>query len=489
VWCSMAQQQHPNQQQPPAQRPTTLPPLPPRPRDQPQPHARVPRQQQQQQQYLQQQHARPQQQQQRPSSGHASSSSQWGWWRQAGQRALLGLDLVRLPLLQQHAAATAQRSGAPDASSSEAILQRLCVLPQHQQQHVASSRGSNGSSTAARAECWRQLLSLSAAASRQQMVPSSWGPPGQPQQVLWQLQQQQQRPHALASSGGQRAAVGRLSPAVGGLPTAAAQCDLQPEQQQDRADVGGSQSAGRNDATEAATNSGPKPPKRTWQPKMAPDEPNWDKVGSEAAANARLAHKAQCLLPARSPPPPTHTHTHWPHLTRVLHPHPQAAFAGIQARLAEAAAKGSGKLPRSLPEHSTATFAMLMLLHSAGWPNHLLWERWQAAHPPGSLTMFVHMKVGNAGGGGGGGVCVWCGVFGGGAGLLLRNKALWCCWPAPRHSPRHTTIPSTLLLLCCARLLCARVPPPVWRESRPGHAWPRADWALQAQGVCGQPVG
>lgn len=54
--------------------------------------------------------------------------------------------------------------------------------------------------------------------------------------------------------------------------------------------------------------------------------------------------------------------------------------------------KGS-KWPRTLPEHSTATFAQLMLLHQAGWPNHLMWEHWQDAHAPGSLTMFVHMKV------------------------------------------------------------------------------------------------
>jgi hypothetical protein len=54
--------------------------------------------------------------------------------------------------------------------------------------------------------------------------------------------------------------------------------------------------------------------------------------------------------------------------------------------------KGS-QWPRTLPEHSSCTFAQLMLLHGAGWPNHLLWEHWQAAHPPGSLGMFVHMKV------------------------------------------------------------------------------------------------
>jgi hypothetical protein len=57
--------------------------------------------------------------------------------------------------------------------------------------------------------------------------------------------------------------------------------------------------------------------------------------------------------------------------------------------------------PRSLPEHSTATFAQLMLLHSAGWPNHKLWQAWQAAHPPGTLALFAHMKVSQRAWGGG----------------------------------------------------------------------------------------
>lgn len=69
----------------------------------------------------------------------------------------------------------------------------------------------------------------------------------------------------------------------------------------------------------------------------------------------------------------------------------QVAFATVAERVAGKA--GSSKFPRSLPEHATATFAMLMLLHSAGWPNHLLWEQWQAAHPPGSVALFAHMKA------------------------------------------------------------------------------------------------
>lgn len=77
----------------------------------------------------------------------------------------------------------------------------------------------------------------------------------------------------------------------------------------------------------------------------------------------------------------------------------QAAFADIQSRYSYSTpqpppgGKPGAKWPRILPEHSTASFAQLMLLHGAGWPNHIMWEHWQAAHAPGSLTMFVHMKV------------------------------------------------------------------------------------------------
>jgi len=89
----------------------------------------------------------------------------------------------------------------------------------------------------------------------------------------------------------------------------------------------------------------------------------------------------------------------------------QAAFAGIKARcsaqlpagslsVAAAAAGGGGgptprttKWPRSLPEHTTAVYAQVVLLHEAGWPNHDIWLQWQAAHEPGSVTLFTHVKV------------------------------------------------------------------------------------------------
>lgn len=75
----------------------------------------------------------------------------------------------------------------------------------------------------------------------------------------------------------------------------------------------------------------------------------------------------------------------------------QAAFSDIQSRCSQPVqlvkACGARQWPRTLAEHSTASFAQLMLLHQAGWPNHVMWEHWQAAHTPGSMAMFVHMKV------------------------------------------------------------------------------------------------
>jgi hypothetical protein len=51
-----------------------------------------------------------------------------------------------------------------------------------------------------------------------------------------------------------------------------------------------------------------------------------------------------------------------------------------------------------LPELETAKFAVLLMLHGSGWPNHALWELWQSRHPPGEVAMLMHMKVGGQGG-------------------------------------------------------------------------------------------
>ncbi|WIA30500.1 hypothetical protein OEZ86_000584 [Tetradesmus obliquus] len=82
---------------------------------------------------------------------------------------------------------------------------------------------------------------------------------------------------------------------------------------------------------------------------MAPDDRNWrkDKFSSVSArADAELSHRRQL---------------------QQLHP---------------------------LPDQDTAHFAMLMMLHSAGWPNAELWEQWQQQHEPGEVTMMVHLKAG-----------------------------------------------------------------------------------------------
>jgi len=38
-------------------------------------------------------------------------------------------------------------------------------------------------------------------------------------------------------------------------------------------------------------------------------------------------------------------------------------------------------------------YAQVVLLHEAGWPNHDIWLQWQAAHEPGRVTLFTHVKV------------------------------------------------------------------------------------------------
>ncbi len=71
----------------------------------------------------------------------------------------------------------------------------------------------------------------------------------------------------------------------------------------------------------------------------------------------------------------------------------QDAFSSVVARTQAVLSRSTIKHPRPLPEHSTARFAMLILLHGSGWPNHLLWERWQDAHQQGEVALTVHMKV------------------------------------------------------------------------------------------------
>lgn len=43
--------------------------------------------------------------------------------------------------------------------------------------------------------------------------------------------------------------------------------------------------------------------------------------------------------------------------------------------------------------HVCCCAAVLTVLHGAGWPNHVFWQRWVEAHPPGDVALMVHMKV------------------------------------------------------------------------------------------------
>jgi hypothetical protein len=83
-----------------------------------------------------------------------------------------------------------------------------------------------------------------------------------------------------------------------------------------------------------------------------------------------------------------------PLVSVCLSVYPQAHFREVAARSeAQLEKLGTKQLGRLVPEHATARAAVLLLLHAQGWPNHVLWERWQEMHPPGSLAMMVHLKV------------------------------------------------------------------------------------------------
>jgi hypothetical protein len=73
----------------------------------------------------------------------------------------------------------------------------------------------------------------------------------------------------------------------------------------------------------------------------------------------------------------------------------QKHFAEYAERCETALRKSQqSKLPRPHPEHSTAQFVMLIMVHTPGWPNHVLWEQWAAAHPEGTVALMVHVKSG-----------------------------------------------------------------------------------------------
>eukprot|EP00775_Hariotina_reticulata_P002315 gene2315-2623_t len=92
--------------------------------------------------------------------------------------------------------------------------------------------------------------------------------------------------------------------------------------------------------------------KKPWQPRMAPNEPNWN----QEDYSARVQQACELVMHQRR--------------------HTTAGPAGL------------------LPELETAKFAVLFMLHGSGWPNHALWECWQSQHPPGEVAMLVHMKAG-----------------------------------------------------------------------------------------------
>jgi len=183
------------------------------------------------------------------------SSRPWGWWRPVGGCVLPGLDGVRLPLLQLH--------GALGSTHSSAALLQAMGRPGPQQHPPATCVGP------ALLECWQHLLAVEQV--RQQVASTSlqqqqheqqqqrcWSPPPPPQQQ--QQHQQKHRPEVSSTSSGQ----GTSPPA----------CHLASEASAGAAAAAEASSVPAVSSKAAAA----KPPKRPWQPRMQPDEPNWDKV-------------------------------------------------------------------------------------------------------------------------------------------------------------------------------------------------------------------
>jgi hypothetical protein len=118
---------------------------------------------------------------------------------------------------------------------------------------------------------------------------------------------------------------------------------------------GGGGGAPAGDASAPRAQRPPRAPRpaRPWQPKLEKDEANWR--GAEA-------------------------------------------FRSFVSGAEESLVRGAGPKtwPRAAPAHATARLAVLLLLHSPGWPNWRIWEEWARTHPEGEVVLFIHMKAGVA---------------------------------------------------------------------------------------------
>jgi hypothetical protein len=249
-----------------------------------------------------------QQQQQQQLATHVQSSRTWGWWRaSAAPNMWQAMDLLRQPLLQAHsllgcsasshqllglmrpqedtAAATAAAEGSTsNVQFSECwkLLQvhaQLAQQAEQQQQQQQQQRLLSQQQAQAAADHAACVEVSQVQQQQQQKARLSLLPP--PQQ---QLLQEQQPQGELGSAQPKRRAAAAAAVTVAAAVDSSKHCSskqssaeasteppaVQQQQQQHRVQ--------KKPAAAAARPPMPKPPKKPWQPKMAPDDRNWNKV-------------------------------------------------------------------------------------------------------------------------------------------------------------------------------------------------------------------
>ncbi|KAF6259584.1 hypothetical protein COO60DRAFT_995842 [Scenedesmus sp. NREL 46B-D3] len=309
---------------------------------------------------MQSQQQQYQHQQQQFSTGDQGSRPLGHWRSSAAPNMWQALDPLRQPLLQAH-------SLLGCSATSPQLLGLLST-------QAETAAGGNSSSGMLLSECWRLLrvhAQLAQQAKQQQQqrallllqqAPAAAGRAPfrdvlQAQQLRQQAQQRPQPPQQQQHRPEQQPELECAQPqrrmpaaaAAAAAVTAAATVSSKQGSWDSSAVPPAVQQRRGPKKPAAARPPMPKPPTKPWQPKMAPDDRNWSKL----KFNSVSAHADEVLKRCRQ-------------LQQL----------------------------RPLPDQETARFAMLMMLHGAGWPNHELWEQWQQQHEPGEVTMMVHLKAG-----------------------------------------------------------------------------------------------
>jgi hypothetical protein len=239
-----------------------------------------------------------QQQQQQQFVTDVQGSRPWGWWRAAAAPNMWqALDLLRQPLLQAHSllgcsassqqllglmspqADTAAAAAAVEGSSSNVqfsecwrLLQMHAQLAQQakQQQQQRLLQQQEAQPAAGHAAC---VEVPQVQQQQQQQAFKSLLPPPKQQQQQQELESAQPKRRAAAAAVTVAAAVDSSKQCRSKQSSAEASTVPPAVQQQQQRQVQ------KKPAAAAARPPVPKPPKKPWQPKMAPDDRNWNKVG------------------------------------------------------------------------------------------------------------------------------------------------------------------------------------------------------------------